>query len=331
MKNILLTGGSGRLANYVAPYLQDLGYNVTLTDIVTPKPDSENAKRGLPFVKADLLNIGDIMKAIAMSECDAIVHLGAIAHNVELQKPYEKVSGEGGALDGRRFNWHMEEDATMKINTMGGFYVLDAARRMGVKDVIVTTSFFSYGVGFQLSGNKFIPDYLPIDEEHPCRPEDSYSLSKFLTEEVMKAFSRAYGMNTIAMRLLGVYNPIMKNHEFGMDLNWIPEDLEERRNKNFFYWEYVDSRDIARFIGLALDKIGTLPNKYEAFNVWTGTRIDAEPSEFYAKLEPKFADMVKDLKGRDGIFSIEKARKLLGYEPAYHWKDFEEDRRYVNK
>ena len=98
MKNILLTGGSGRLANYVAPYLQDLGYNVTLTDIVTPKPDSENAKRGLPFVKADLLNIGDIMKAIAMSECDAIVHLGAIPFNVELQKPYEKVSGEGGAL-----------------------------------------------------------------------------------------------------------------------------------------------------------------------------------------------------------------------------------------
>jgi len=42
MKNILLTGGSGNLANYVAPYLQDQGYNVTLTDRVPPKPDSEN-------------------------------------------------------------------------------------------------------------------------------------------------------------------------------------------------------------------------------------------------------------------------------------------------
>ena len=53
IKNVLVTGFSGKLGNFVAPYLQDQGFNVTGTDIVLPKPDSENAKRGIPFVKAD--------------------------------------------------------------------------------------------------------------------------------------------------------------------------------------------------------------------------------------------------------------------------------------
>ncbi len=330
IKNVLVTGASGRLGNYVAPYLQDQGYNVTCTDIVLPKPDSENAKRGLPFVKADLLEIGDIMKAIAMSQCDAIVHLGAIPFNPELQPPYAEHTGPAGARDGIRTNYSMPEDNAMKINTMGGFYVLDAARRMGVKNVIVTTSFFAYGVGFRVSGNPFVPEYLPIDEEHPCYPEDTYSLSKYLTEETMKAFSRAYGMNTIAMRLLGVYNDKIKNHSFGFKTDAIPEDVAKRGNANFFYHEYVDSRDIARFTDLALKKIGQLPNKYEAFNVWSGTRIADESAPYYSKLCPEFADMCKNIKGYDGLFSIEKARKLLGYEPAYDWRTFDEDRNYAD-
>ena len=99
IKNVLVTGASGRLGNYVAPYLADQGYNVTCTDVVMPKPDSENAKRHLPFIKGDLLNIGDMMKAIAMSQCDAIVHLGAIPFNVELQPPYApQPAGPKGAV-----------------------------------------------------------------------------------------------------------------------------------------------------------------------------------------------------------------------------------------
>ena len=322
MKNILLTGGSGNLANYVAPYLQDLGYNVTLTDRVPPKPDSENAKRGFPFVKADLLDIGDIMKAIAMSECDAIVHLGAIPFNVELQKPYEKVSGEGGALDGRRFNWVMPEDATMEINTMGGFYLLDAARRMNVKDVIVTTSFFSYGVGFRLSGEKFVPNYLPIDEEHPCWPEDTYSLSKYLGEEIMKAFSRAYGINSIAMRLMGVYYANGKGsarlHTFNREQVY-PEPGSKGDCVGGNVHMYVDGRDIAYFCGLALNQLDKL-NKYEAFNLITDVEFKGDTKEFYSTLFPGLKDKVAALRDGEGLFSTRKAEELLGYKTQYSWK-----------
>ena len=129
VKNILITGFSGKLGNFVAPYLQDKGYNIVGTDIVLPNPESENAKRRIPFVKADLLNIGDLMKAIAMAQPDVIIHLGAIPFNSELQPPYDTTPKKGPSLDGVRSNYSMPEDNTMNINTMGMFYILDAARR----------------------------------------------------------------------------------------------------------------------------------------------------------------------------------------------------------
>ena len=63
------------------------------------------------------------------------------------------------------------------------------------------------GLGFRISEAPFQVDYLPIDEDHPLRPEDTYSLSKVLDEELLKAFSRAYNIDCIALRLMGVDYP----------------------------------------------------------------------------------------------------------------------------
>ncbi len=324
-KNILITGASGRLGNFVAPYLQDQGYNVTCTDIVTPNPESENAKRGFPFVKADLCVIGDVMKAIAMAQPDVIVHLGAIPFNTELQPPYEDRSGKGPSQDGVRSSWSQPEDNTMRINTMGMFYLLDAARRMGVKNVIAATSYFSYGLGFRLSGEPFVPEYLPVDESHPCWPEDTYSLSKYLGEEIMKAFSRAYGMNTVAMRLMGVYYHNVERSRAMYDLGQGQSYAEKEKDGGVITgntYQYVDARDIAVFTGLAIDKLGKLPNKYEAFNVITDVRFNvADTKEFYEKRFPSLKDMLGNLRDGEGLLSIRKAEELLGYKPQYSWKD----------
>ena len=96
------------------------------------------------------------------------------------------------------------------------------------------------------------------------------------------------------------------------------------QNKNGYldggFEEHVDSRDIARFIGLAIEKFDDLPNAFEAFHVWSCTHFDCETAVAYAAKYPAYGDMVKGIKGYDGLFSIEKARKLLGYEPLYDWK-----------
>ena len=321
IKNILVTGGAGRLGNYVCPYLKELGYNVAATDIIPPRPDSTNAKLRIPFIKADLLNIGDLMKAIAFSQADMVVHLGAITGSTELQRPFE--DKERGPVASGRFAylWRMEEDTCMKVNTMGTFYVLDACRRLDVKYCIAASSYYAYGQGGQIAGHPIDIPSLPITEDMPCQPGDTYSLSKVLGEEIMKAYTRAYDMRCVAMRLNGVFyhdNPRAKFvYKFPVPC---PTEKYKEGYLDGGLEEHVDSRDIARFIGLAIEKIDELPNPFEAFNVWSCTHFDVETRVAYAVKYPQYGDMVNNIQGYDGIFSIEKARRLLGYEPLYDWK-----------
>lgn len=318
-KNVLVTGASGNLGNYVSPYLKKKGYNVTNFDIKLPVPGSANDMARIPFVKGDLVSLGDCMRAIAHAQPDVIVHLGAIPYNTEIQPAYAK-DYNLYTQNGVRFIQHLDEDETMKTNTMGTFYLMDAARRLGVKRVVAISSYFVLGIGFRISGTPFIPHYLPIDENHPCSPEDTYSLSKLLGEEICKAFTRAYGMNVIVLRLLGVYYPDsdMSKNMYKFNINVPPATDEGNGYISGNTYQYVDARDVARIIELSIEAKGL--NPYEEFFVSTDTVYAENTTEVIAKRWPAFKDMGKDIKGTDGIISIEKAKKLLGYKPAFSWR-----------
>jgi nucleoside-diphosphate-sugar epimerase len=319
-KNVLVTGGTGRLGGFVCAYLKEQGYNVSAFDVAPPQPDSVNAKLGIPFVQGSLTNLGDCLRAITFAQADVIVHLGAITHNVDLQPPYAKEYNKK-LTDGARFMQEMPEHATMEINTMGSFYVMDAARRLGVKKVIAASSYFVLGIGFRLSGTSFQPEYLPIDEEHPLLPEDSYSLSKVLGEEIYKAFVRAYDMRAVAMRLLGVYyhdNERSRNvHQFNITVPAAsPEDKGYMISNTY---QYVDARDIAIFVKLSIEAQNL--NPFEAFFVSTDTKYTEPTSVIAARRWPFLAEKAKDIPGTEGIISIKKAERLLGYKPAYSWRN----------
>lgn len=320
-KNVLITGASGNLGNIVGPYLKDKGYNVTNFDKKPQAPDSPNAKAGLPYVIGNLLSLSDCMRAIAHAQPDVIIHLGAIPFNSEIQPAYGREYSF--KTDGARFTQAMDEDETMNVNTMGTFYLLDAARRLGVKEIIAATSYFSLGIGFRLSGTSFMPEYLPLDEEHPSVPEDTYSLSKYLNEETLKAFSRAYGMRCIAMKLMGIYyddNEWCKE-VYNFDIN-VPEPTPEEVDYMIgTTYQYVDGRDVARFIELAL-KAENL-NPYEDFFVVTDTFYNDDTVDVIKRRWPSFAakGLGMDIKGRDGLISYEKSRRLLGYEPQFSWRN----------
>jgi len=318
-KRILVTGGSGRLGNYVSPYLKSKGYQVTTFDIQLPVSGSPNDKEKIPFVKGDLLSLGDCMRAIAHAQADVIVHLGAIPFNSEIQPAYAKEYNPY-LQNGARFIQRLDEDQTMKTNTMGTYYLLDAARRLGVKKVIFTSTYYVVGIGFRISGTPFIPQYLPIDEEHPCTPEDTYGLSKLLGEEICKAFSRAYGIDVVVLRLLGVYYP---DNEFSKKIYNFNINVPPAQNEDEAYiigntYQYVDARDIARIIELSIEAQNL--NPYEVFFVATDTVYAESTQEVIAKRWPYLKEMGKNIRGTDGIISIDKARRLLGYEPAYSWR-----------
>ncbi|MDR1902647.1 MAG: NAD(P)-dependent oxidoreductase [Treponema sp.] len=321
-KNVLVTGGSGRLGNYVCSHLKKEGCNVSSFDAAPPPPESDNVKEGIPFVQGDLLDLGDCLRAIAFAQPDVIVHLAAITGPTELLSPY----GEKAALAKSPFRYTQRrpEDDCMKINTMGTFYVLDAARRMNIKDVIISSSYYATGIGGRWSGTTYTPQYLPVDEEHPCDPESTYALSKYLDEEIGKAFARAYGMKIIALRYMGVFyennEGSRKLYKFGVNVE--PADDKNKGLMVDNTYQYVDARDIANITELCIQKIRDSALKpFEAFFVSTDTTYLEDTEEVITKRWPFIKDLGKNMKGTEGIFSIAKAEKLLGYKPAYSWRN----------
>ena len=65
--------------------------------------------------------------------------------------------------------------------------VLAAARHAGVKKIVCGSSLAIYGLYYPLTALQ--PDYLPVDEEHPLRPQDPYGLSKLVGEKLCDAAS----------------------------------------------------------------------------------------------------------------------------------------------
>ncbi|MDR1972597.1 MAG: NAD(P)-dependent oxidoreductase [Treponema sp.] len=317
-KKVLVTGGSGRLGNFVCPYLKEQGYNVSSFDMAPSGPDSPNVKAGLPFVQGSLTDLGDCMRAISFGQPDVIVHLGAIRFNSEVMPPYNG-NWSSSITDGARYGQRLPHEwDTMEINTMGSYFICDAARRMGVKNIVAASSYFVLGIGFRLSGTNFVPDYLPMDENHPLRPEDSYSLSKVLGEEIYQAFIRAFGLRVVAMRLLGVYYPTPGDKP---DFNIVvPEATAE--DKGYLIsntYQYVDARDISRFVKLSIEADNLEP--FEAFYVSTDTKYNEPTAVIAARRWPFLAEKAKNIPGTEGLISIKKAERLLGYKPAFSWRD----------
>jgi len=322
-KNILVTGGSGRLGNYVCAHLKKQGYNVSSFDAVPTPPDSSNAAEKIPFVQGDLLDLGDCIRAIAFAQPDVIVHLAAITGPTELLPPYDDEKGMAGKSPWRYIQ-RMPEDTCFKVNTMGTFFIMDAARRMNVKDMVISSSYYATGIGGRYSGTSYTPAYLPVDEEHPCDPEASYALSKYLDEEIGKAFVRAYGMNIIALRYMGVFyeNNEMSRRMYKFGITVEPADDQNQGRLVDNTYQYVDARDIANITDLCIQKIGSSPlNPFEVFFVSTDTTYLEPSSEVVAKRWPFLKELAGGMKGTEGLFSIAKAEKLLGYKPAYSWRN----------
>jgi UDP-glucose 4-epimerase len=301
-KNVLITGGAGNLARYVADDFVKHGYVVTLFDRFTPKQVPSPWETDLPFVLGDLTSLADCMRAIALARAEAIVHLGAIPFNTEHQplKP----------------SWsNLPEDETMRVNTMGTFYLMDAARRLGVKQVVMASTFYVLGLGFRISDKPYEVKYLPIDEEHPNTPEDTYSLSKVLDEEILQAFNRAYDIQGVALRLMGVDMPHRPTHKMGQVPEAQPGWVGGPKGTT---WQYVDARDVAQACRLSLEAKGL--DGFEAFYLSTDTQLVEETRAAVERLYPDLKEMAANLHGYEGIISIAKAQRKLGYQPQYSWR-----------
>jgi len=293
------------LARYVIEYLLEREYPVTGFDVNAPDP--AQYPQNVPFVKGNLTSLEDCMRAVSLSEAEAIIHLAAI--------PYDTVM-----LPGEKRMQRLPEDECMKVNTMGTYYLMDAARRFKhVKTVVFASTYYTLGLGRRISGTPFQVDYLPIDEEHPTRPEDTYGLSKLLGEEILRAFTRAYGIRSVVFRLQGIDWPFQKEkYSYGITF----EPREHIGGPVGTTYQYVDPRDAAQAFALAIEADHLEP--FEVFYLLTDSRHVEETKEVVAKVWPDLKEMASNLEGTEGLITARKLRTKLGYVPRYSWRDRQE-------
>jgi nucleoside-diphosphate-sugar epimerase len=151
------------------------------------------------------------------------------------------------------------------------------------------------------------PDYLPIDEEHPRRPQDPYGLSKLVGEKLCDAVSQKAGMQIASLRFSGIYT------EEQRDL------LVERRSNPLIrgtgaLWSYIDVRDAARACRLALEANFA---GHQTFNICAPDTIMATPTaELVAKYLPQ-VQFVREAAGRWSGYDTAKAEKTLGFRAQH--------------
>ena len=285
---IIVTGGSGKLGRVVVSDLMVHGYKVASIDMARPAGLSNPPKpTDVNFTKADITDFGQVMAAFSgintrvEEPVTAIVHLGAIA-------------SPGEAAD------HVIFDVNMKST----YNVFEAARRLNIRNVVWASSETVFGIPYSKG-----PEYVPVDEEIEL-PEWSYSLSKLLGEKMAEQYARWDATaKIIGLRFSNVQEP-----QDYANFDTYNEDPFSRR---FNLWTYIDARDAAQAVRLSLESKLTGAHVFGIANSNSLMRMGND--ELLDKVFPG-TKRKRPLKPNESLISIEKAKEMLGYKPAFDWK-----------
>ncbi|MCU1677181.1 MAG: NAD-dependent epimerase/dehydratase [Frankiales bacterium] len=282
MSRIVVTGAAGKLGRAVVRDLVEHGDEVVAVDVRAPADDNA------PFVRTDLTEYGQVVEALGHVDgrvpapVDAVVHLAAIP-------------APGLATN----------SATFRNNMLSTYNVFAAAKQLGIRRVVWASSETVLGLPFDTP-----PPYLPVDEEYAARPESTYSLVKHLEETMAAEFARwDAGSTWIGLRFSNVMDPEDYVHFPSYD-----EDIQARR---WNLWGYIDARDGAQAVRRALGWDGTGCEVFVIANA--DTVMSRESAALAADVFPG-VPVSRDLGANETLLSIDKARRLLGYEPEHSWR-----------
>jgi len=243
--------------------------------------------RGPGFVQVDLTDYGQVIDALAgvndqHDGVDALVHLGAIP------------------APGIR-----SDIATFHNNMTSTFNVFWAAVRLGIHKIVYASSETVLGLPFDAP-----PPYIPVDEEYAPRPESVYSLVKTLEERLAVELVR--------------WNPDLSITALRFSNVMVPEDYAEfpfdadARTRKWNLWGYIDARDGAQAVERALE---VAPAGFDTFIIAAADTVMTRPNaELVAEVFPGVPTR-GDLSSNGTLLSIDKARRLLGYDPQHSWRD----------
>jgi UDP-glucose 4-epimerase len=285
---VVVTGSAGGVGARTVQALIAAGHHVIASDRLPPALDyfwEDN----LDYVQADL---GDAGSAFSIARgADVVVHAAAIP-TPEFHPPH----------------------VVFGNNLVATFNMLEAAVRCGVSRFVNISS--ETVPGFIFAERPFRPDYVPVDEEHPIRPQDPYALAKHFGEQLMDAAVRRSDIRCISIR------PSWVQHADDY-ARYLSLALKTPGSMAGNVWSYVDAGDLAD--ALVLAAVSELPG-HEVFYIAAPDNLAGWPlTELVRKY---YGDQVElratDREDASGI-SCAKAELMLGYAPRRSWHDYLDD------
>jgi nucleoside-diphosphate-sugar epimerase len=279
---VIVTGGSGKLGRAVLADLVASGYDVLNLDQTLPGDPIA------PTVRVDLRDFGEVVAALRgvdehKGPFDAVVHLAAIP-------------APGLFANARTF----------ANNVPATYNVFEAARVLGIKNVVFASSETVLGLPFDKP-----PPYAPVDEEYYPRPETAYSLGKLVDETIARQFARwDPELKIAALRFSNVMDV--------EDYKVFPSFDADARKRKWNLWAYIDARDGAQAVRKAIEA------SFKGFEAFIIANADTVMSRSNSSLMAEVFAGVETrptMSANGTLLSIEKAKRMLGYNPQHSWRN----------
>ena len=284
-RRVLVTGAHGKLGRAVVAHLREVGVEVLAVD-----RSSGGDPRDVEgeFLTVDLTDYGQVLEAVTGTTdeheaVDAVVHLAA-------------VPAPGLVTNA----------ATFANNSAATYNVFAACRAAGIRRIVWASSETVLGLPFDTP-----PPYAPVDEDYPPRPESTYSLNKVLEEEMARQFCR-WDPELVMVGLR--FSNVMAVEDYAE----FPAFDADPHLRKWNLWGYIDARDGAQAVerGLA--------HRTPGADVFVIANADTVMSRSSASLMAEvFPDVPirKELGEHETLLGIDRARRVLGYEPRHSWRD----------
>lgn len=289
---IIFTGGTGKAGRHVVAWLLAQGHRVLNVDL---------APLNLPGVDnliADITDSGQMFNAMSgyfgfdelepggVPKVDAVVHFAAVPRILLVP-----------------------DDVCFRVNTLGTYNVIEAAVKLGIAKIVIASSETVYGVCF--AKGRVDPPELPITEESPTIPTDSYALSKLVNEQTAQVFQRRSGVDIYALRIGNVIEP----HEYAEFPRHIANPELRRRN----HFGYVDARDLGQIVERCLQTDGL---GFQVFNAANDENTVDRPTANLASTYYPTSRLTRPLVGHEAPLSNRKAREVLGFREDHSWRKY---------
>ena len=178
-KKVLITGATGFIGSHLTELCVENGYSVKAFDRYNPNNhwgwlEGSSYKSEIEVVLGDIRDYDSVHNS--MKECDVVFHLAAL-----IGIPYSYISPL----------------AYIRTNIEGTYNVLEAARRLELDDILITSTSETYGTA----------QYTPIDEKHPMVAQSPYSASKIAADQMALSYYRSFDLPAKIVRPFNTYGP----------------------------------------------------------------------------------------------------------------------------